>query len=414
MKSYIQTNSVQLFFASQRTSSRLSALSLLTAIIAIFIPLPASADTAINDRFELYIKSICDTVPAPAGWDTAKLSSLCAVAFTGGFAGGGAGSTSSSSNLGTADATVGSVSPKNKEIHECLDDFDQKSDEKGCATGGWGLLLSTQFGRSTRPETELENGFQSDLRGLLVGLDYRFSDSFILGAAASQTRDEAAFVNNAGSLKTSNNVFTMYATWLPTEKVSVDGYLGYGAVNFDSQRSIVFNTTIAGTAIGNTTGRQAMAGLSSAYQAKLGKTNVSPFFNLDYIKTDIRGYNESGTTNLELHYGDRTTISATASLGARLSQSYPFKWGSLTPSLHGAGVHEFQNNASQISNELVITPGTGFLVETDAPDRDYFLTGLGVVAALNSGTQLFLNYEKRSGDSLLDSWAVSLGLLKEF
>jgi outer membrane autotransporter protein len=117
---------------------------------------------------------------------------------------------------------------------------------------------------------------------------------------------------------------------------------------------------------------------------------------------------------LELHYGDRSTISSTASLGLRLGQSYNFTWGSLNPSLHGAGVHEFQNNSTLINNELVITPGAGILVATDEPDRDYFLSGLGVVAALNSGTQLFLNYERRSGDSLLDSWAVSLGLLKEF
>lgn len=413
MKSYVQQRSVQQFFATHRSSSHLSALSLLLVFIATCYPLHASADTAINDRFELYINTICNTVP-PAGWDSVKVGLLCADAFASGSAGGGAGSVSTSSNLGTADAGSGTISPKNIETHECLDDFNQKPGSKGCATGGWGLLLSTQLGRSTRTETELENGFQSDLRGVLIGLDYRFSDIFILGAAASQTRDEAAFINNAGSLKTTNNIFTMYATWLPSEKISVDGYLGYGAVNFDSQRKIIFGTLISGTASGNTTGRQAMAGLSSAYLAKLGKITVSPFFNLDYIKTDIRGYNESGTTNLELHYGDRSTISSTASLGARLSQSYPFKWGSLTPSVHGAGVHEFQNNASQISNELVITPGTGFLVETDAPDRDYFLSGLGVVAALNSGTQLFLNYEKRSGDSLLDSWAVSLGLLKEF
>ncbi len=411
MKPSIQTNSVQQFLATHLSTSRLFFLTLLLALLSAFFPLQASADTAINDRFELYIFNICNNPSPPASWDQAKLNTLCTAASTGGYVLGNAGY-SSSSNLGTSDPSSGTTSPNHREVYECLDDFNREAGS-GCATGGWGLLLSTQFGRSVRPETELENGFQSDLRSLLIGLDYRFTDSFILGATASQTRDDADFINNAGSLKTINNILTMYTTWLPTEKISVDGYIGYGAVNFDSKRQIYFGP-ISGTTIGNTTGRQAMAGISSAYQSKLGNINVSPFLNLDYIKTDIRGYNESGTTNLELHYGDRTTISATASLGARLSQSYTFKWGSLTPSLHGAGVHEFQNNSTLINNELVLTPGTGFLVETDAPDRDYFLSGLGVVAALNSGTQLFMNYEKRSGDSLLDSWVVSLGLLKEF
>lgn len=412
MKSYIQKNCVQRFLAVHSLSTRLPVKLLLVVFISACYPLQASADTAINDRFEKYIYDICNNPSPPAGWNTTKLLALCTAASTGGFVLGNAGY-SSSSNLGTSDANSGATSPKNKEIHECLDEFKQKPGEKGCTTGGWGLLIATQFGRSTRPETELENGFQSELRGLLIGLDYRFSDSLILGAATGLTRDDAAFINNAGSLKTSNNTFTLHSTWLISEKISVDGYLGYGALNLDSKRQIVFGP-ISGTASGSTSGNQGMAGLSASYQSKISKTSIAPFFNLDYVKTDIKGYNETGTTNLELRYGDRSTISSIASLGVRLSQSYGFNWGILTPSLHGAGVHEFQNNASLINNELVHTPGTGFLVETDAPDRDYFLSGFGVVAALNSGTQLFMNYERRSGDKLLDAWAVSLGLLKEF
>jgi hypothetical protein len=77
-------------------------------------------------------------------------------------------------------------------------------------------------------------------------------------------------------------------------------------------------------------------------------------------------------------------------------------------------VHEFQNNVQHISNELVITPGYGFQVTTDSPDRNYLLSGVGVSAALNGGTQLFFDFEKRSQDRLLSNWAVSLGALVEF
>jgi uncharacterized protein with beta-barrel porin domain len=79
-----------------------------------------------------------------------------------------------------------------------------------------------------------------------------------------------------------------------------------------------------------------------------------------------------------------------------------------------AAVHEFQNRTRQISNELVITPGTAFAVETDAPDRNYMNLGLGISAALNGGTQLFLDYDKRAQDRLLSSWAVSAGVLVGF
>ena len=79
-----------------------------------------------------------------------------------------------------------------------------------------------------------------------------------------------------------------------------------------------------------------------------------------------------------------------------------------------AAVHEFQNKSQQISNELVVTPGAGFLVQTDSPDRNYLNVGLNMVAALNGGAQLFLDYDKRTQDKLLSSWAVSLGGLFEF
>lgn len=414
MWSHFQPSTAKQFLAAQRFTSLLTAMPLLVAFIAACFPVQTYADTAINDRFELYINTICNTFPAPAGWNSTRVGLLCAAAFVDGFAGGGAGSVSTSSNLGTADIGNSGASPMSKEIHECLDDLIRKPGEKGCATGSWGLLLSTQLGRSIRTETELENGSQSDLKGLLIGFDYRFTGGLLLGAAAGQTLDTGTFINNAGLYKSSINTFTIYTTWLPSEKISLDAYLGNGEINIDSQRRILFGSQISGTANGSSTGRQFMAGLSTSYQSNIGRISISPVFKLDYIKTDIKGYNETGSTRLELRYGDRSNISSTASLGGRASYSFKYNWGILTPSINGAGVHEFQNNSNQYSYELVITPGTGFLVTTDSPDRDYFLSGLGLIAELNNKALVFLNYERRSGDNLLDAWTVSLGVLKEF
>jgi outer membrane autotransporter protein len=157
-----------------------------------------------------------------------------------------------------------------------------------------------------------------------------------------------------------------------------------------------------------------MAGLSASSQKDFGRVSLSPFINFDYIKTSIDGYNETGTTTLEMHYADRSAISSTSSLGVRMNAPYGHDWGTLLPSARLAAVHEFQNGARQISNELVSAPGSGFLVATDAPDRNYLVAGLGVVAALDSGAQLFIDYEKRTQDKLLSSWAISAGALLEF
>lgn len=430
MKSDIQKNRTQQYRAERRSFSRLSAVPVLLALLAGWVPQHAEASTP-DAQFRQYLFNICANppFPIPNGWDQDQLSSMCQLAFPGGFAGGGA-ATTSSSNVGTANAGSG-LSTRKKKIRVPLDEQSEKS-EKGASAdgGGWGLLLSPQYSKSIRPETDQENGYQSDLSGLVIGLDYRFSDSFVLGAVVGQTKDKAVFLNNAGSLKTSNNTLTMYGTWLPSEKVSVDGYLGYGKISFDSQRKVDF-ALIQGMINGSTTGNQSMAGMSTSYQLDAGRFNVSPFLNLDYVKTSFKGYNESGSTimvpqgggfpplnygtsTLALHYFDRSTISFTSSLGARVGTSYGYDWGTLLPSVRLATVHEFQNKAQQIRNELISTPGFGMSVATDTPDRNYLLSGLGVAAALNGGAQLFFDFEKRSQDRLMSNWAVSLGALVEF
>lgn len=373
----------------------------------------ATSDT----QFHQYLLSICLSPTVPASWDAPKVLQMCLAAFPnlGGPVDGGTAPSSVSANLGTVNAG-GSLSSRKKQGARIPLDEQKDSSVKGASAdgGGWGLLISPQYSKNSRTGTDLENGYQSSLKGLNVGLDYRSSDSFVFGAIIGQTKDDATFLNNAGSLKTRNNTVVLYSTWLPSEAMSVDGYLGYGKINFDSSRRVAFGTGISGAINGATTGKQLMAGLSTSYQMTAGRLNIAPFFNLDYINTSFKGYSETGTTLLELRYSDRRTASLTSSLGGRFGTTYNYEWGALIPSIRLAAVHEFQNNSKRISNELVITPGTSMVVTTDAPDRNYLNLGLGVAASLNSGAQLFLDYEKRTQDKLLSSWAVSLGGLFEF
>lgn len=377
------------------------------------VPQQAAAATA-DAQFQQYIIGICSgsiTPPLGVVWDTVKLGAMCQT--TGGGASPGV---SVSANLGTGNAG-NRLALRNKVIRQSLGEEEEKvkPKKKGASAdgGGWGLLFAPQYGKSKRIETNLENGFNTDLVGLGMGLDYRFSDRFILGALAGHIKDEATFLNSAGKLDTKSNTLTMYGTWLPTDSFSVDGYLGYGQIKLDSQRKVTFGT-INDTASGNTTGKQIMGGFSASYQRDFGRVNVSPFINLNSIKTTFDGYNETGNTSLELHFNDRKSLSTTSSIGARASTAHGYRWGSLSPSVRVAAVHEYQNNAVQISNELVATPGAEFLVATDAPDRNYLSTGAGAAAALNNGTQLFFNYEARVKDKFLTSWAVSGGVLMEF
>jgi uncharacterized protein YhjY with autotransporter beta-barrel domain len=374
------------------------------------LPQKALATTA-DTEFMTFIQDLCGGAynPPPPSWDTASLSTMCSAAT-------GAG------NVGVPNVAVGSsnagggVAARNKKVfREQLDDEQEKPREKGASADGgrWGLLVAPQYGKSHRVDTQLEHGFESELKGLSIGLDYRFSDSLVSGVMAGYVRDNVTYLNDAGTLKTSNTSLTLYGTWLPADRIAVDGYLGYGKNELDSQRRVIYGL-IDGTSSGNFTGTQLMGGLSVSYLMDWDGGSVSPFISLDSVESTTAGYNETGTTGLELHIRDSKSVSTTSSVGAQASTTHGFQWGSLSPSVRVAAVQEHQNNAQVRPIELVSAPGVGINVQTDSPDRNYLNAGVGMVAGLNGGTQLFLNYERRVKDELLNSWAASAGVLMEF
>lgn len=377
-------------------------------------------------QFQNLISDMCNLVVVPEPgvvWDMAKLGELCSAVGTAG--GGGA---SLSLNLGSSTA---SATRAKKKVPAHSDE--QAKAENGASADGssWGLLITPQYGKGTRIETEQENGYESDLKGVAIGLDHRYTDRLILGGVVAHNKEQAAFLDNAGSLKTTGYSLSIYGTWLASDEVSFDAYLGFGKLDLESSRSVNFDPII-GVTNGNTSGKQQLAGVSVRYLGYFGSVGVSPFANFDYIKTSINGYNEIGSAKLcpdpfipsntfscgsellALRYGERSVTSSTGSIGVQLDASYEYKWGALLPMVRVTAVHEFQNKIRKVGNELVYTPGAGLVVETDEPDRNFLNLGFGLVAAMNGGAQFFLDYEKHTQDKLLSNWAVSLGGLFEF
>lgn len=382
-----------------------------TILLFICTPLSASA-TVQDDIFKQYVSTVCvnRNTPLP-GWNAAAVTQLCNIAFPL-IITSPPPPTTVTSNLG-ANAGAGLSSRIRKGIP--INPKNDKGADKGASADDnkWGLLVTPQYGNGSRSTTELENGYESTLSGINFGLDYRHSDQFVTGAILGHTQDSVQYLNAAGSLKTTQSALTVYGTWLPSDSVSVDGYLGYGSSNLDSQRKVVL-FSINGTTRGSTSATHSMAGISISHQQNFGQVNFSPFFNLDYANSHISSYNETGSTLLELHHIARSITSVTSSIGGRFGSQSNYQWGAIQPSVRLAAVHEFKNKTRYAYSELVSTPGTGFVIATDAPDCNYLNFGLGMAATLNNGAQLFLDFEKRTQDRLLKNWALNLGALVEF
>ena len=59
-------------------------------------------------------------------------------------------------------------------------------------------------------------------------------------------------------------------------------------------------------------------------------------------------------------------------------------------------------------------PGQVLSLQTNRPDGDYGLAGLGLVGALNSGRRWVVGFETRMAHYFIDDWSLSAGYLFKF
>lgn len=299
--------------------------------------------------------------------------------------------------------------------------------------GGFGIFATDLSGDTQRTESELENGFDSDQDGSAFGLDYRFAN-LILGVTFSSIDNDTLVAAGGSRLRSDSDSKIVYATWAPADGLSLDIYSGSVDTRINTRRNIEVSSintftglpnTITGTATGSTNSDQDLQGASLNYDHYFGAWSLGGFVALDSIDTDTDAYDETGqrdsdpaqATGLELSYPALKTKSKTRSLGVRISYGADFGWGTLAPSLKIASVRESEAKGQQIGISLRSAPDTvsPFSVATDSADRNYMLTNFGLVALLAGGSvQIFLDYEKHSGDKYIDGTATTLGVLVGF
>jgi uncharacterized protein YhjY with autotransporter beta-barrel domain len=343
---------------------------------------------------------------------------VCQNALPGGLAGGVYSPANGVANVGST-GSYGSAGQAGLQRQREIDDEEAKKRRKkgggsGDFTAGpFGGFVTAQTSRTTRALTDLENGYDAKLGGLLLGLDRRFGDAFVAGGSLGYTDTDSDYLGDAGTLSARNTTLMLYTTYLPGPRAYLGAYLGGGQGTQDATRRISAGL-ISGVTASSTKSGQTMAGLSGGYNWDSGRLSVSVTGGADYVKNRTDATTETGTTGLELIYSEQTTTSLTGTLGARASYRYAFTWGAIVPSVRAAYFHEFRDDARTVSPRLVVSPSTVFAFQTDSPDRNYYVGGAGAAIEMGRGTQIFVDYEKRGGHAFIDTWAASIGLIAEF
>jgi uncharacterized protein YhjY with autotransporter beta-barrel domain len=278
------------------------------------------------------------------------------------------------------------------------------------------LSLSYRFG--DLDSTFKAIGFDYDIGGATVGIDYRVSDTVVLGAAFSYMYSKADFDGSAGDGETNSYTGSLFGLFNPTPELYITAIATVGGLDYDLTRDIKYAVT--GDVVNASTGSDT-DGVQFSFAGELGYDysfeglTAEPYFGIEARRLDIDSYRESGGGGWATAYDDQDITSLTSHIGARLSYAISTGIGVFLPQIRGEWVHEYADDDRDIGAFMVNDPSRfGFDVQTENPDRNYATLGADMSMTFAGGFAVFTGYEALVGYDRVTSHEFTLGGRIEF
>jgi outer membrane autotransporter protein len=278
----------------------------------------------------------------------------------------------------------------------------------GSADGMRGLsfFVTGDFQSFGKETTSLETGYDRETWGATAGADYSFSGLAVLGLALTYNHAKGWYDVGGGGFDIDTYGATLYGSVFPIKNLFIDGYVGYNRKEYDSDRRININIAhggtssigVAGAALGTTDGDEFKAGVNAGYDFLFRNLTVGPRVGVNYRENTISGFTERGATGTELTFLHQNQTSLTTVLGVYSSLAFSTAIGVVIPQVTAEYLHEFENDQKFYKFRFAQDANANtFRYVLDAPDRDYFNVGAGVVLVLPNGLAPFVNYRELLG-----------------
>ncbi len=288
-----------------------------------------------------------------------------------------------------------------------------------------GVFVNGHLGISERDASDLESGFDMDEMGLTAGVDYRFSDRFILGLALGLTAQDAQLTEAAGSIDSKGINLGIYGAFYKPKTYYIDFYYGWGLLKYDAARHIDYSVSDIGvmqTAQASPDGDQRLLSISGGYQFNFGIASLTPTLRFDTVDLDIDPVREQMSNpdlpgaGLGVALDAQSANSSTIALGLLAAIELELEDGkTLLPQLSLEWVQESGNEQRALTGRFLEDDGlNAFTLLTDEPDTGYLNLGIGASMDLGKGKSAYLNYETNFGLDQMSRDSIMGGLRLEF
>lgn len=279
---------------------------------------------------------------------------------------------------------------------------------------GWSVFLSADAGRLKRRDGINESSFDGDTGALSAGVDWAPRPAWRLGLLLNHTRDDLDFTLSQGSTRTRYTGLMGLVGWSLTDQLSLDGYAGSLGGDYRLRRAIAYRlpsgVSVDSLASASADADRDLAGLGVNWSLPAGAWEWQLGAGLDWQRTDIDPYRETGGAGLALFVPGRAITSRRGRLDAALARSISANWGVWQPLLRLGWRHEFANPARPLGVSFIEDAnGTRVAFDTDDADTGWGEAGVGAVFVFTGGHSAFVEYRQRFGHDFLQERLLSVG-----
>ena len=172
--------------------------------------------------------------------------------------------------------------------------------------------------------------------------------------------------------------------------IRVDSMVGYGKVDYETGRRIVFGT-VNRTAHADYSGDQFTANLVGRYRVEQGSYGIEPFAAVQYVRESQDDFVEASADSINLAVASRTLKSTRGTLGARVDRAFETEGGKGLVEVRAGYSREF-SGVPRIDATFVGDPTrTGLGIVAENFDRDSWLAGAGVSFAPKKNLTLYVD-----------------------
>ncbi len=249
----------------------------------------------------------------------------------------------------------------------------------------WGAFLSGMGEWIRIGDTENARGYDFSTGGVTVGVDYRATDHFAVGASAGYAGTGATLAQG-GTMRVNSGKVGVYATYFD-RGFYADAAVSGGINNYDTRRS-----GLEGTARGKTDGAEVNAMLGGGYDWSLEALTLGALTSVEYTYLGLDGFTEAGSL-APLSIAGQHGQSLRSKLGFKAVYDWQLGGVLLRPELRAVWQHEYGDRSFALDSQLASGAGGIFTVHDSEVSRDSLLLGLGASMIWSPRTATYLFYD---------------------